>query len=293
MSDVFKIINATKEEACRTAEAEAIRAKTGETESLSYDFANGKGFADAIAAISGGGSDDTIEIRGVTGAYVNADYDAEKVVVHIDPDGAAGNFVAGINTETGAKVKEVTFIADGVSPFGNATSRFYRYGKNALSVVEKIEFVNIPFMSIYQAFQCVYSGKTSLKSILGLDMRYSATGNYTYGSAFINLTALENVTFVPNTFGRNAIGETGNTIDFSVTSRLTDESLVSIANGLCSANTKEIKFHNTQKARLPLILGTVSQKTDDFSTYDFFTADASGTVTLENFITQIKGWTVA
>lgn len=57
MSDVFKIINATKEEACRAAEAEAIRAKTGETESLSYDFANGKGFADAIESISGGSID--------------------------------------------------------------------------------------------------------------------------------------------------------------------------------------------------------------------------------------------
>lgn len=54
MSDVFKIINATKEEACRTAEAEAIRVKTGETESLTYDFANGKGFADAIESISSG-----------------------------------------------------------------------------------------------------------------------------------------------------------------------------------------------------------------------------------------------
>lgn len=56
MPDEFKMINATKETACRTAEAEAIRAKTGDTDPLTYDFENDKGFADAIAAIPSGGS---------------------------------------------------------------------------------------------------------------------------------------------------------------------------------------------------------------------------------------------
>lgn len=55
MPDEFKLINATKETACRTAEAEAIRAKTGGTVPLAYDFNNDKGFADAIAAIPSGG----------------------------------------------------------------------------------------------------------------------------------------------------------------------------------------------------------------------------------------------
>lgn len=55
MPDEFKMINATKEEACRIAEAEAIRAKTGGTDPLTYDFNNAKGFADAIAAIPSGG----------------------------------------------------------------------------------------------------------------------------------------------------------------------------------------------------------------------------------------------
>lgn len=56
MPDVFKLINATKETACRTAEAEAIRAKTGGTSPLAYDFNNDKGFADAISALPSGGS---------------------------------------------------------------------------------------------------------------------------------------------------------------------------------------------------------------------------------------------
>lgn len=50
----INLIDATKENACRTAEANAIRAKTGGSTPITYDFANGKGFADAIAAITTG-----------------------------------------------------------------------------------------------------------------------------------------------------------------------------------------------------------------------------------------------
>lgn len=50
------LIDKTKAEACRTAEANAIRLKTGVTGLISYDFANNKGFADAIAAIETGSS---------------------------------------------------------------------------------------------------------------------------------------------------------------------------------------------------------------------------------------------
>ena len=51
------LIDRTKLDACLDAEADAIRAKTGDSNDLTFDFANDKGFADAIAAIpSGGGS---------------------------------------------------------------------------------------------------------------------------------------------------------------------------------------------------------------------------------------------
>lgn len=57
---VDKLIDSSKLDACCTAEANAIRAKTGGSSSITYDWANSKGFADAIAAISGG-SDGTWE----------------------------------------------------------------------------------------------------------------------------------------------------------------------------------------------------------------------------------------
>lgn len=52
-----ELVDATKLNACCTAEANAIRAKTGSSAQIAYDWANSKGFADAIAAISGGGVD--------------------------------------------------------------------------------------------------------------------------------------------------------------------------------------------------------------------------------------------
>ena len=48
-----ELVDASKLDACCTAEANAIRAKTGSSAQIVYDWANSKGFADAIAAISG------------------------------------------------------------------------------------------------------------------------------------------------------------------------------------------------------------------------------------------------
>ena len=49
------LIDGEKLDACLDAEADAIRAKTGGSADIPFDFANNKGFADAIAAIPSGG----------------------------------------------------------------------------------------------------------------------------------------------------------------------------------------------------------------------------------------------
>lgn len=49
------LVDETKDAACKTAEADAIRAKSGGSAVIPYDWANNKGFADAIAAIPSGG----------------------------------------------------------------------------------------------------------------------------------------------------------------------------------------------------------------------------------------------
>lgn len=50
-----KLVDSIKLDACLDAEADAIRAKTGGSADIPFDFANNKGFADAIAAIPSGG----------------------------------------------------------------------------------------------------------------------------------------------------------------------------------------------------------------------------------------------
>lgn len=52
---VDKLVDSAKLDACLDAEADAIRAKTGGSTGIPFDFANNKGFADAIAAIPSGG----------------------------------------------------------------------------------------------------------------------------------------------------------------------------------------------------------------------------------------------
>lgn len=53
---VDMLVDSGKLDACCAAEAAAIIAKGGGTAPLAYDFANNKGFADAIEAIPSGGS---------------------------------------------------------------------------------------------------------------------------------------------------------------------------------------------------------------------------------------------
>ena len=60
------LVNGAKLDACLDAEADAIRAKTGDSNSLTFDFANNKGFADAIAAIPSGGGGSGLSLRDVT-----------------------------------------------------------------------------------------------------------------------------------------------------------------------------------------------------------------------------------
>ena len=69
------------------------------------------------------------------------------------------------------------------------------------------------------------------------------------------------------------------------TQLLTNASLVSIANGLSSASPATLTLSSTPKAKLSTIMGTVTDGK--------FTEDASGSTTLLNFITNVKGWTIA
>lgn len=87
-----------------------------------------------------------------------------------------------------------------------------------------------------------------------------------------------------------------NTLSVSMvlySSVLNDESLISLANACKTGVSETLSWSDESKTRASLIMGKVSQVTEGDVTYDFFTADESGTVTLMSFITQTKGWTLA
>lgn len=96
------LIDGAKLDACNTAEADAIRAKTGGSSPIPYDYANNKGFADAIAAIPSGGGVTTQPLS----VTENGTYTA--------PSGTAYTPVT-VNVPTGGSLPSVIGKIDGGS----------------------------------------------------------------------------------------------------------------------------------------------------------------------------------
>lgn len=124
-----------------------------------------------------------------------------------------------------------------------------------------------------------------INSILPASFLGSA-GNYY--NVFMGCGALKRVRFSAN-------GKGGSDVRMNWSDVLEDESIVSIANALIAQTDTSytLSLNTTPKARCDEILGTVSTVTDGDASYDFFTMDEAGTVTLTEFITTVKGWTLA
>ena len=100
------LIDQAKDSACKTAEADAIRAKTGGSAQLAYDWASSKGFADAIQAIPSGGSltiDDICDRSWITGEQT-----IEEATT-IDPYAFAETGLAKISSSTVTTILEHAF----------------------------------------------------------------------------------------------------------------------------------------------------------------------------------------
>lgn len=95
-----ELVDASKLDTCCTAEANAIRAKTGSSAQIAYDWANSKGFADAIAAIPTGGggiSADEVALKSYTGAIT---FDPATTQIKAD----AFNGWTGITSVSGSQI---------------------------------------------------------------------------------------------------------------------------------------------------------------------------------------------
>lgn len=107
-----KLIDSSWEEDCRTAEANAIRVKTGGSSAITYDWANKKGFADAIAAIGDIPSGGTDRLKTAT-LTLTQDYPIEATV---------GTIIKGLIDATIGTDYWVAVVSDAPSTMTDLTS---------------------------------------------------------------------------------------------------------------------------------------------------------------------------
>lgn len=265
--------------------ADAIRGKTGKTEKMTLDQ-----MATEIAGIQSGGGENLLQYaRGVSTLFFfpfnNADtLPFETLVVNAPLSWNNYNFFKNLNVSSDATarphgVKKIILTVDQLEM--SSTGGII----DGISDIEEIEIhANNSENVAVERGQFVFA--PALKKISGINLN----GNSVYWTVASHLntiwlpnSALEEVRFVPNSMSYNG------TYLLGQHSKLSDDSLVSIANAMDASGsvnvTKTIKFHADVVAKLPNIMGTVTD--------GVFALDSSGSTTLLDFITQTKGWTVS
>lgn len=122
----------------------------------------------------------------------------------------------------------------------------------------------------------VFQNNKSIKAVTGGAFDLSAATNVGNFAAYAE--NLETISFVPSSIPLS--------ITFIGGAKLSDATLVSIANGLDgSATGQTLTLASTAKAHCGEIVGTVTD--------GVFAADAGGSTTLTDFITSAKGWSLS
>lgn len=139
------LIDQTKDTACKTAEADVIRAKTGGSTNINYDYENNKGFADAIAAIPSGGGLTVSEVKTIV---QNSRSSGSATIVRVTYNnyssgtsgiGCISNSVANgsTNTNNHTALFDGTYIVIHVGyalnniTYNGQTATFTKYGSSA------------------------------------------------------------------------------------------------------------------------------------------------------------------
>jgi len=104
-------------------------------------------------------------------------------------------------------------------------------------------------------------------------------------------SSYSNLRFKPNTRNLSVNGNEG--IYATHISGYKNWAIISYANSLIAANgaTKYCSCSGWS-SKLVTIMGRVESRTDETGTYDFFVEDESGTYSVADFITNVKGWTI-
>lgn len=267
-----------------TSVANAIRTKGGTSAQLAFP----QGFVDAVEAIPSGSSDftmpaDTIrQLRFRKGkgsdSEIYVDFSKFPNLMSYQDSFNGSNAESNWSKIT---IKPHSGAKDARGMFYCSTSA----GDYALKEIV-IDGTLKPSITTSGALFGVRKG---LKTVTGLISLAGVTRAECYNATntnnmVCNCIALQTISFVAG-----SMPNTTTNWNLSWCSALSDDSLVSIANALKDTYSGTITFHATPKAKLANIMGTVS--TD--GTLSTFTIDANGTVSLQNFITNTKGATLA
>lgn len=264
---VDKLVDSTQLNADLTSVANAIRTKGGTSAQMAFPA----GFVSAVENIPSG--DDNLSIFKQVAALKNAfsyvtinDFDLDFSGFNNLYDMSQMFVASNINSKT---VKIRNLVSQ--STAFNVGGMFYYTGNG----INRIEFINCNFAP---AIWSEFVRTCSVEEIIG-NLDFSNASNV--GSMFWGAKKLKEIRFRQNTV----------TIDMSQSGLnsceiLSDASLVSIANGLSpNATSAVIPFHATPKSRCSEIMGI-----DDNGT---FIVDLTGALSLADFITNVKGWTIA
>lgn len=267
---VDKLVDSTQLDADLTSVADAIRAKTGGSASLAFPA----DFVSEIGGISGGG-----------GGINPLDY-CTRISFEKNYPSATPNITLAMATDVSS-----LFAFDGISgPYTSITVTFGSKPTSLNSMASSYMLTDTLLsltingdLSKVTNYRDLVKANRSLQEIKGSPLDFTSVTNTNSslwsGNASRLLSALSYVRYAENTLK----------VNHSVfCTALSDDSLVSIANGL-QAGAYTLTLQQAMKDRLSVIVGTVSNN----GTYDVFTADAQGSTTLLDFITTTKGWTVA
>ncbi len=237
--------------------------------------------SNAIASIASGGGIDALLYLTEAPRFDNR-YPSENPVIYC-PLVKSWSNVFYTDYRNSVPYKNITVKSD--ASVSSMTKAFYGYNP-ASSLLETVT-IDADLSNCSEYATMIYN-HANFKELKGTPLDFSSVTNSTYAE-WIKCTS----SFVPTNEIKAKYKANTLYVNQSIsTVKFTDDTMVSIANGLQSG-AHTITLHTDMKTKCQTIKGTVSQVTDDEVTYDFFTASASGTVTLENFITQAKGWTIA
>ena len=253
--------------------ADAIRAKSGGSSQLAFPA----GFISEIGSIETGGGNSRSIVYG--GTYTVSDNDLPSKLL-IETKGNYNIVFAATYSGVGS-----TYDADLAGVNVPVSINMFAAG-GAVTAIRKVtcdETPNITFTIPSGSTDRVFRAAQNLTEIHPLFVCRGSLGRPHENNGLVNLEVVK--------FKENASDADINWLGNS--SKLTNDSLVSVANAMVATSPSTLTINETPKAKLSQITGTVSQKTEDNVTYDFFTADANGAVTLADFITNTKGWTIA